>query len=82
MAKDSYTKRGGGTLLFRKNVAKFCAYCTRAGYVSDDKMLCKHKGFVACDHSCRLFRYDPLKRTPPRLNPKNFSALEEQDFSL
>ncbi len=69
-------------MLFRKNVAKFCAYCVHAGKVSEDQMICAKKGFVSSQDSCPRFRYDPLKRTPPRFSSKDFSAFDEEDFSL
>lgn len=69
-------------MLFRKNVAKFCAYCKHAGQVDGERMLCKKKGFVSCSSHCRAFRYDPLKRTPPRATAKDFSEFENKDFSL
>lgn len=69
-------------MLFRKNVAKFCAYCQHAGKVDADRMLCAKKGFVPSDGSCPRFRYDPLKRTPPRYSAKDFSKFEDTDFSL
>ena len=34
-------------MLFRKNVAKFCAYCIHAGQAGEDQMLCSKKGFVS-----------------------------------
>ena len=45
-------------------------------------MLCSKRGFVSCDFSCPRFRYDPLKRTPPRYSSKDFSKFEDSDFSL
>lgn len=69
-------------MLFRKNVAKFCAYCKYAGTVNGERMICKKKGLVPCNSQCRAFRYDPLKRTPPRATAKSFSEFENKDFSL
>lgn len=69
-------------MLFRKNVAKFCTYCKHAGQVGEDRMLCRKKGFVNGSDHCRAFRYDPLKRTPPRATAKDFSEFESTDFSL
>ncbi len=69
-------------MLFRKNVAKFCAYCAHAAQVENGQMLCAKRGFVASDQSCFRFRYDPLKRTPSRLNAKDFSQFDDKDFSL
>lgn len=69
-------------MLFRKNVARFCAYCRHAGKADETHMLCAKKGFVSCEDSCSRFRYDPLKRTPPRYSAKDFSKFEDSDFSL
>ena len=69
-------------MLFRKNVAKFCAYCAHAGQADQEQMLCKKKGFVPCDYHCWRFRYDPLKRKPSRYNVKDFSQFDDVDFSL
>ncbi|MBQ4353522.1 MAG: hypothetical protein IJC71_01375 [Clostridia bacterium] len=44
---------------------KYCKYCEKAKTLSDpDRMLCEKHGVVSAGHSCRLFRYDPLKRAP------------------
>ena len=69
-------------MLFRKNVAKFCAYCKHAGQAANGQMICKKKGFVNSDDKCWRFRYDPLKRTPSRYQAKDFSQFDDRDFSL
>ena len=69
-------------MLFRKNVAKFCVYCEYAGKINEEEMLCSKKGFVSTQDSCPRFRYDPLKRTPPRFSSKDFTKFDEADFSL
>ena len=51
-----------------------------SGKVDEDSVICKFCGIVPCTHHCRRFRYDPLKRIPPRR-----AALPEkgeQDYSL
>lgn len=45
-------------------------------------MICQHCGVVPCEHHCRRFRYDPLKRVPGRAKPKEFQKFKTQDFSL
>ena len=54
-------------MFFRKekDPEKICLFCTYAT-VSDDgeKVLCKHKGDVKSDYTCRRFKYDYLKRDP------------------
>jgi len=48
---------------------KYCKYCQKAAALSeDDTMLCSKKGVVAAGYHCAAFRYDPLKRTPKRLD--------------
>lgn len=69
-------------MLFRKKMARFCGYCKHAGQADEGQMLCKKKGFVAVESSCRHFRYDPLKRKPSRYQAKDFSQFDEKDFSL
>ena len=69
-------------MLFRKNVAKFCAYCVHAGQATGERMLCTKKGFVRPDERCWRFRYDPLKRRPSHYQAKDFSKFDEKDFSL
>lgn len=69
-------------MLFRKKVEKACAYCAHAGQASGEHMICVRKGFVPVDGSCRWFRYDPLKRKPSRMQAKDFSRFDEEDFSL
>ena len=69
-------------MLFRKNVAKFCAYCAHAGRSDSDRLLCARKGFVSPDGKCWRFRYDPLKRTPGRCKAKDYSSFREEDFRL
>jgi hypothetical protein len=69
-------------MLFRKNVAKNCSYCSHAGQASNGKMLCTKRGFVPEDGKCWRFRYDPLKRTPSTYKTKDFSSFSEEDFTL
>lgn len=69
-------------MLFRKDIEKNCSYCKYAGKIDDTTYLCSKKGVVSvCDH-CRRFCYDPLKRVPVRAKPKDFSKIDEMDFSL
>ena len=69
-------------LLFWKNIDRYCAYCQFAGRIDEAHMICQHCGVVPCEHHCRRFRYDPLKRVPGRAKPKEFQKFETQDFSL
>lgn len=69
-------------MLFRKKLERYCAYCTFAGKISDDQMICQKCGVVPSTHQCRRFRYDPLKRVPPKAKQPDFSKFEQKDFSL
>lgn len=47
---------------------KFCEFCRYAEALSEtENMLCKYKGAVEKEYSCRKFIYDPLKRVPRKL---------------
>ena len=69
-------------MLFRKKMERACAYCTRAVKIDEDTVACVKKGVVSADGACRRFRYDPLKRTPPRPIKLNTARLSEEDFSI
>ena len=70
------------SLLFRKKIERHCAYCQFAGRVSDEQMICQKCGIVPAVHHCRRFRYDPLKRVPPKPMQKDFSGYDKKDYSL
>ena len=44
--------------------------------------MCPKRGVVSAAGSCRRFRYDPLKRVPPKPLSVDFSHLKEEDFVL
>lgn len=69
-------------MLFDKHIEPRCAYCQRATPLYEDQMLCVKKGIVARGGSCRRFRYDPLKRTPPKPLTASFKHLKDEDFTL
>ena len=69
-------------MLFQKNIEPRCAYCSRGVSVDENQVLCRKRGVVAPEGSCRSFRYDPLKRTPTKPAPADFSHLKEEDFGL
>ena len=68
--------------LFRKKMEPRCAYCERGSDLGNGKVACVHKGVVDDTYHCRRFRYDPLKRTPPRPVPLNTERLDAEDFVL
>ena len=59
-----------------------CCNCCRNGRVSNagDKILCPHKGVVEADFCCKKYRYDPLKRVPPR--PPTLPVFDSEDFKI
>lgn len=69
-------------MLFKKDIEPRCAYCKRCAVLNEDQVFCSKKGVVPAAHSCRRFRYDPLKRVPPKPVQANFSHLREEDFSI
>ena len=67
--------------LFRKDIEKRCAYCKCGTALGEGEAICSRRGVVDPAGHCRHFRYDPLKRVPPRpatLNDKYTS----EDLSL
>ena len=69
-------------MLFRKKIERYCAYCSFAGKIDEETMICQKCGVVPAMHQCRRFRYDPLKRVPPKAKPEDFSRFDKKDFSL
>ena len=68
--------------LFRKDMEKHCAYCAFGSVINEREVACERKGVMDAAAHCRKFRYDPLKRVPPRpasLGGKKYSA---EDFTL
>lgn len=69
-------------MLFTKKIEPRCAYCLRGKSINPDTILCKKRGISQPDFSCSSFRYDPLKRVPPRPASPDFSHLNDEDFTL
>ena len=69
-------------MLFQKDIEPRCAYCQRGAQLEDDKILCVKKGVVSPGGSCRRFKYDPLKRVPPRPAKLAGVGLKDEDFQL
>lgn len=69
-------------MLFRKNMAKSCAYCAHAARIDEDTLLCSKRGFVSVFQQCRRFKYDPLRRIPLKMKAQNFSKYSPEDFLL
>lgn len=69
-------------MLFRKDIEPRCAYCQRGQRLNELEVACVKRGVVAPEDHCRSFRYDPLKRVPPRPAPLDTGKLSPEDFSL
>ncbi|MDN0032542.1 hypothetical protein [Oscillibacter ruminantium] len=69
-------------MLFRKDIDPRCAYCRQGAQINEREVACVKKGIVPMEGSCRKFRYDPLKRMPPRPATLETTRLKEEDFSL
>ena len=53
-------------MLFRKDIDPRCVYCQRGQQINEREVACVKRGIVPVENSCRAFRYDPMKRVPPR----------------
>ena len=69
-------------MLFEKDMEPRCAYCKRSTPLDGETVMCPKRGVVSAAGSCRSFRYDPLKRVPPKPLSVDFSHLKEEDFVL
>ena len=69
-------------MLFRKNIDPRCADCQRGQQINDREVACVKHGIMAVEDHCRSFKYDPLKRVPPRPAVLDTDKLNEADFSL
>ncbi len=68
--------------LFEKTIEPRCAYCARGRALDAEQVACPKKGVMSAGSSCRAFRYDPLKRVPPRPVKLNSAGLRDEDFLL
>ncbi len=68
--------------LFAKTIEPRCAYCARGRALDVEQVACPKKGVMSAGSSCRAFRYDPLKRVPPRPVKLNSAGLRDEDFLL
>ena len=68
--------------LFQKKIEPRCTYCARRRALSEDQVICDRKGVMSAGSRCRSFKYDPLKRVPPRPAKADFSRLKDEDFVL
>jgi hypothetical protein len=68
-------------MLFRKDIERCCSYCLYAK-VEEENVTCAKAGNVSPDHRCWRFRYDPCKRTPPKMKAFDTEKYDDVDFSL
>jgi hypothetical protein len=69
-------------MLFRKNMEPRCAYCRFSAPAETGTVICKKRGIRDETDHCRRFRYDPLRRVPPKPLTVDFSKYDDRDFSL
>ena len=67
---------------FRKRIDPRCAYCIHGTTISETQVACVKRGIVPMEDHCRAFKYDPLKRVPPRPAALDTGNLKDEDFSL
>ena len=68
-------------MLFRRDIEPHCAYCEHAQQV-ESGLRCARRGDVTPEQHCHAFRYDPLKRMPPRPASLKIRKFRKDDFSL
>lgn len=68
--------------LFQKKIEPRCIYCTHGHSLNEDQVICAKKGVMSGGSHCRSFRYDPLKRVPPRPAVLPGSSIPDEDFKL
>ena len=68
--------------LFQKKFEPRCTYCAHGRAMGEDQVVCPKKGVMAAGSHCRSFKYDPLKRVPPRPMKLETAGLSEEDFQL
>ena len=49
---------------------------------NEREVACVKRGIVALEDHCRSFKYDPLKRVPPRPAKLETEELRQEDFQL
>ena len=69
-------------MLFRKKIDPRCAYCAKGSRINDEQVVCVKRGVVPASDHCGAFRYDPLKRVPPRPAKLETEELRQEDFQL
>lgn len=68
--------------LFQKKIEPRCTYCVHGHPLTEEQVMCPKRGVMSPGSHCRSFKYDPLKRVPPRPAKLNCSGLSDEDFHL
>ena len=68
--------------LFKADMEPRCPYCAKGSILEEGKILCSKKGVMDAGSQCRSFRYDPLKRVPPKPAALNPSKHSPEEFRL
>ena len=69
-------------MLFEKKREPRCAYCQKCVPLDEESVICPKRGVVSAGFHCRSFKYDPLKRVPPRPAKLAGVGLKDEDFQL
>ena len=69
-------------MLFAKKIEPRCSYCQRGTCLDEERVICLKRGVVSSGGHCRAFRYDPLKRVPPKPAALELGRLRDEDFVL
>ncbi len=69
-------------MLFRKDIEPRCIYCAHGNAVNDREVVCPRKGVTDAAYHCKRFKYDPLKRVPPRPVKLETGRLRAEDFKI
>ena len=69
-------------MLFRKDIDPRCVYCQRGQQINEREVACVKRGIVPVENCCRAFRYDPMKRVPPRPAVLETRRLKPEDFAI
>lgn len=72
----------GKKKLFESSIEPRCIYCAKGAPLDEGHILCAKKGVVTPGDACFGFRYDPLKRVPPKPAALDLSKLSDEDFRL
>lgn len=68
--------------LFKRDIDPMCIYCALSHQLSAMEIVCVKKGVRKATDHCRHFRYDPMRRIPPRPKKADFSGHSPEDFTL